>query len=101
MSSRFQPGHTTRLLHSTPRLRFCFMPKALAAPCPMSDYVRQLGEATHEITFRPVPTGEERRHWQAEALARKDVEIKNTEEFYRASAMVSAQNRLKRYAETN
>ena len=48
-----------------------------------------------------LPTGEERRHWQAEALARKDVEIKNTEQFYRASAMVSAQNLLKRYAETN
>src|SRR5690348_11621292 len=41
-----------------------------------------------------LPAGQERTHWQAEALARKDVEIKNTEQFYAASAMVAAQNLL-------
>jgi hypothetical protein len=46
-----------------------------------------------------LPVGEERKHWQADALAKKDVEIKKSEGSYRDRAIVAAQNLLKRYTE--
>src|SRR5260370_34282553 len=48
-----------------------------------------------------LPVGEERKHWQTDDLAKKDVEIKKNEEFYRGRAMAAAQTLLKRYAEKN
>jgi hypothetical protein len=43
-----------------------------------------------------LPTGEERKHWSAEALAVKDAEIKEAEEFYRDRAMEAARGLIRR-----
>ena len=48
-----------------------------------------------------LPTGEERRHWAADSLAAKDIEIQRAEDMYRAPALTAARNLLQRYNEPN
>ncbi|HTJ79694.1 MAG TPA: hypothetical protein VL357_11925 [Rariglobus sp.] len=44
-----------------------------------------------------LPTGKERIHWQGEALAEKDIEIKESELFYHDKALAAAYNLIRRY----
>ena len=44
-----------------------------------------------------LPTGKERVHWQAEALAEKDIEIKESELFYHEPALAAAYRLIRRY----
>jgi hypothetical protein len=46
-----------------------------------------------------LPLEESRKNWAPDALARKDVEIKEAEDFFRARAMQAAQNLIRRYEE--
>lgn len=46
-----------------------------------------------------LPVGEVRKHWSAEALLRKDVEIKAAEDLYRPRALEAARNLIQRYEE--
>jgi hypothetical protein len=45
-----------------------------------------------------LPVGHVRQHWSAEALARKDVEIRHAEELYRQVALEAAGRLTKRFA---
>lgn len=56
------------------------------------------------LTFRVIdsqsdhlPVGRFREGWANDALAKKDMEIKRVEDFYRAAAVKSAQNLINRY----
>jgi len=44
-----------------------------------------------------LPMGEERKHWSAEALAAKDIEIRKAEELYRPQALEAARRLIRRY----
>lgn len=44
-----------------------------------------------------LPLEEDRKNWAPEALARKDIEIKEAEDFFRPRAVEAAQNLLRRY----
>lgn len=44
-----------------------------------------------------LPTGKERVHWQTEALAEKDIEIKESELFYHEQALAAAYRLIRRY----
>lgn len=45
-----------------------------------------------------LPVGESRRHWAADALARKDVEIARCEDLYRAEAREAASHLIARFS---
>ena len=47
-----------------------------------------------------LPTGSERQHWAADALATKDIEIRQIEEFYRKDALDAARNLQRKYGES-
>jgi len=47
-----------------------------------------------------LPVGEVRRHWSAEALVRKDAEIKKAEDFLRGRALTAARALIHRYEES-
>ena len=47
-----------------------------------------------------LPLEEDRKNWSPEALARKDIEIKEAEDFFRARAVEAAHNLLRRYEKT-
>jgi hypothetical protein len=47
-----------------------------------------------------LPLEEDRKNWAPEALARKDIEIKEAEDFFRARAVKAAHNLLRRYEKT-
>ena len=44
-----------------------------------------------------LPVGEVRKHWSAEALAQKDAEIKEAEDFFRDRALTAARVLIQRY----
>ena len=46
-----------------------------------------------------LPLEEDRKNWAPDALARKDIEIKEAEDFFRARAVEAAHNLLRRYEE--
>ena len=46
-----------------------------------------------------LPVGEVRKHWSAEALAQKDIEIKEAEDFFRERAYTAARALIQRYEE--
>jgi hypothetical protein len=48
-----------------------------------------------------LPVGEDRRHWAADALARKDIEIQDAEAFYRNHAIAGCERLLARFGSTS
>ena len=48
----------------------------------------------------PLPVGESRRGWSADALAQKDREIAAVEQFYRADALTAASRLVARFAQS-
>ncbi|MFZ1217895.1 MAG: DUF2489 domain-containing protein [Chthoniobacterales bacterium] len=45
-----------------------------------------------------LPVGESRRHWAADALAKKDIEIARCEDLYRKAARMAAADLIARYS---
>ena len=48
-----------------------------------------------------LPVGEVRKHWSAHALAEKDIEIKEAEDFFRESAYTAARRLVQKYEKPN
>jgi hypothetical protein len=48
-----------------------------------------------------LPVGDVRQHWAPDALARKDIEIHATEDFYRATAFTGCQRLIDRFSSTS